>query len=74
MVTKKKYSSVVIRIGIGGGHATSTSRKVLEETKKIRVYMLLVVKLCNGSKRNLKHLALVSSFLGVSVPCKLIPS
>lgn len=56
------------------GHVASTSSKLLEAAKKIRIYMLWVLKVSNGSKRNLKHLALASSFLGVSFPCKLITS
>ena len=56
------------------GHVASTFSKLLEAAKKIRIYMLWVLKVTNGSKRNLKHLALASSFLGVSFPCKLITS
>lgn len=55
-------------------HVSSKSRKLLEAAKKIRIYMLQVLKLSNESKRNLKHLTLAFSFLSVNFPCKLITS
>nr|KAF6335364.1 hypothetical protein mPipKuh1_008047 [Pipistrellus kuhlii] len=56
------------------GHVASTSRKPLEAAKKIRIYMLQVLKLSNGGKRNLKLKTLASSFLGVTFLCVLITS